>query len=121
MSKLYQPINNNPYRLRDSVYWRVVWDIRAVGRHLDGYYGESLAGYAPAPEVIDKVLQAVRELPAEYRDMVFHNVVYEKAFPAGYRGKTTTLQKACFIHRCAELLGYPTGPREIVHVEYDWR
>ena len=120
MSKLYQPIKNNPYRLRDSIYWRVIWDIRSAGKYLDGYY-DSIPQYAPAPEIVDKVLQAVREQPAEYRDMVFENIVHEVAFPPGYRGKSTTMRKAAFIYRCAELLGYPLGAREIVHIEYDWR
>lgn len=120
MAKLYQPINNNPYRLRDSIYWRVVWDIKSAGKALNGYY-DTMPQYAPAPDTVKKVLEALQEQPAEYRDMIFNSVVYDKAFPAGYRGKTTTLQKAHFIYRCAELLDYPTGPREIVHIEYDWR
>ena len=120
MAKLYQPINNNPYRLRDSIYWRVVWDIRRAGKSLTGYY-EDMPQYAPPVDLVNKVLQAVQEIPTEYRDMIFNSVVYDKAFPAGYRGKTTTLQKAAFIYRCADLLGYPLGPKEIVHIEYGWR
>lgn len=122
MSKLYQPTKNNPYRLRDGIYWRVVYDIRDAGKYLDGYYDEDfMKQYAPKQETVDKVLTALQEEPAEYREMIFANVVYDKAFPEGYRGKRTTLQKAHFIYRCADLLGYELGPREIVHVTYDWR
>lgn len=120
MAKLYQPTKNNPYRLRDSIYWRVVWDIKSAGKYIAGYY-DSMPEYAPAPEIVEKVMEALQEQPAEYRDMIFNSVVYDAPFPAGYRGKTTTLQKAQFINRCAEALGYPLGPREIVHIEYDWR
>lgn len=120
MSKLYQPVKNNPYRLRDSIYWRVVWDIRSAGRYLNGYY-DDMPEYAPAPDVVQKVQQALQDLPAEYREMIFDSIVYDTALPAGYRGKASTLRKAAFIYRCAELLKYPTGPREIVHVEHDWR
>lgn len=124
MSKLYQPIKNNPYRLRDGIYWRVVYDIRDVGKLQDGYYDfdpDFKRRYAPSQDTVDKVMTALQEEPEEYREMIFASVVYNQAFPEGYRGKKTTLQKAHFIYRCAELLGYELGPREIVHVTYDWR
>lgn len=124
MAKLYQPIKNNPYRLRDGVYWRVVDDIRSVGKYINGYYDfdeDFKRRYGPKQETVDKVLSALQEEPDEYREMVFASVVYDKAFPEGYRGKKTTLQKAHFIYRCAELLGYELGPKKIVHVTYDWR
>lgn len=121
MAKIYQPIKNNPYRLRDGVYWRVIYDIKDAGRFLDGYFDDYLQEYAPTQDVVDKVLQAKQEEPDEYREMIFDSIVHDKALPEGYRNKKTTLQKAHFIYRCAELLGYPLGPKEIVHISYDWR
>ena len=124
MAKLYQPTKNNPYRLRESIYWRVVDDIRSVGKYLDGYYDfdeDFKRRYAPKQDTVDKVMTALQEEPDEYREMVFANVVRDQAFPEGYRGKKTTLQKARFIYRCADLLGYELGPKEIIHVTYDWR
>ena len=122
MSKLYQPTKNNPYRLRDSVYWRVVDRIRSVGKYLDGYYDEDfMKKYAPKQDTVDKVMTALQEEPDEYREMIFANIVRDQAFPEGYRGKATTLQKAHFIYRCADLLGYELGPKVITYYEYDWR
>ena len=123
MAKLYQPTKNNPYRLRDSVYWRVVDRIRNVGKYLDGYYDfdeDFKRRYGPKKDTVDAVLLALQEEPDEYREMIFANVVYDKAFPDGYRGKKTTLQKAHFIYRCAELLGFELGPKVITYYEYDW-
>lgn len=122
MSKIYQPIKNNPYRLRDSVYYWTVTDIRDVGRYLQGYYDEDfIKQYAPTADTINAVLQAKEEIPEAYRDIVFDNTAFEIAIPAKKRNKTTTLKKARFIQRVAELTGRPLGAREIVHVEYDWR
>ena len=122
MAKLYQPIKNNPYRLRDSVYWRVVDKIRSVGKYLDGYYDEDfMKRYAPNQDTVCNVITALQEEPDEYREMIFANVVHDQAFPDGYRGKATTLQKAHFIYRCAELLGFELGPKVITYYEYDWR
>ena len=122
MSKIYQPIKNNPYRLRDSVYPLIIWIIRDVGRVEAGYYDDSyFQYYRPPQKHVDAVCTAVQEIPEEYRQMIYDNVALEKALPAGYRGKTTTLIKARFIYRVAELLDRPLGAREITHVEYDWR
>ena len=122
MSKLYQPTKNNPYRLRDSVYYFTVCAIRNVGQYFRGYYDDDyMREYTPKPAVIEAVNTALQEVPDEYREMVFDNTAYETALPAGYRNKTTTLVKAKFIYRVAELLEYPLGAREIVHIEYDWR
>ena len=68
MAKIYQPIKNNPYRLRDGVYWRVIYDIKDAGRFLDGYFDDYLQEYAPTQDVVDKVLQAKQEEPDEYRE-----------------------------------------------------
>ena len=121
MSKLYQPIKNNPYRLRDSVYYWTVTDIRDVGKYLQGWYDGGLEEYAPSIETVETVLTALKEVPEEYRDMIFNNIVNETALPAGYRNKQTTLEKAKYIQRVAELTGRPLGAREIWTVEYDWR
>lgn len=122
MSKLYQPIKNNPYRLRDSVYYWTVLEIRNVGQDMKGYYNaDCMQEYKPEPATVEAVNTALQEVPDEYRDMIFNSVAYETALPAGYRNKATTLIKAKFIYRVAELLDYPLGAREIVHIEYDWR
>ena len=71
MAKLYQPIKNNPYRLRDSVYWQVVDKIRAVGKYLDGYYDfdeDFKRRYGPKQDAVDKVMTALQEEPDEYRE-----------------------------------------------------
>ena len=121
MSKIYQPIKNNPYRLRDSVYPFVVWTIRDVAKYEAGYYAGYMWDYRPPQSHVEAVNTAVQEIPEEYRQMIYDNVALEKALPAGYRGKLTTLLKAKFIYRVAELTGRPLGAREITHVEYDWR
>ena len=77
--------------------------------------------YAPTAETIEAVKVALEEVPAEYREIVFDNIVNEVKFPDGYRNKKTSLQKAQFIYRVTELTGRPLGAREIVHIEYDWR
>ena len=120
MSKIYQPIKNNPYRLRDRVYNRTFTDIRDVGKYLQGWY-VGLEEYAPTAETVEAVIQALEEVPEEYRQMIFDNIVNETAYTAEYRNKTTTLEKAKYIQRVAELLGRPLGAREIWTVEYDWR
>lgn len=121
MSKIYQPIKNNPYRLRDGVYYWTITDIRDVGKYLRGWYDDYLAEYAPSIEKVEAVLTALQDIPEEYRNIVFDNVAYETPLPAEYRNKATTLIKAKYIQRVAELTGRPLGAREIVHVEYDWR
>ena len=122
MSRLYQPIKNNPYRLRDSVYYWVVMAIRSVGRDAIGYYdAECLQEYRPPQNHVEAVNTALQEVPEEYRQVVYENTAFETALPAEYRNKATTLVKAKFIYRVAELLEYPLGAKEIVHVEYDWR
>lgn len=122
MSKLYQPIKNNPYRLRDSVYRWTVTAIRDVGKVEAGYYdADYLQEYKPTSAVIEAVNTALREVPEEYRRVVFDNTAFETALPAGYRSKATTLEKAKFIYRVAELLGYPLGANKIITVTYDWR
>lgn len=121
MSKLYQPTKNNPYRLRDSVYYWTVSDIRDAGKYLQGYYDDYLAGYAPSVETVEAVTTALQDIPEEYREIVFNNIAYETALPAEYRNKVTTLTKAKYIYKVAELTGRPLGAKEIVYVEYDWR
>lgn len=122
MSKIYQPIKNNPYRLRDSVYPFIVWLIRDVAKDGTGYYDDAyMQRYRPPQTHVEAVNTALQEIPEEYRQMIYDNVAFEKALPAGYRGKRTTLLKAKFIYRVAELLDRPLGAKEIVHVEYDWR
>lgn len=122
MSKLYQPIKNNPYRLRDSVYTWTIYAIRNVGQDMKGYYdNDYLREFKPTPAFVEAVNTALEEIPDEYKEMIFNNTAYETALPAGYRNKKTTLLKAKFIQRVAELLDYPLGAKEIVHVEYDWR
>ena len=122
MSRIYQPIKNNPYRLRDSVYPFIVWLIRDVAKDSTGYYDDAyMQSYRPPQTHIEAVNTAVQEIPEEYRQMIYENVAFEKALPAGYRGKLTTLLKAKFIYRVAELLDRPLGAKEIIHVEYDWR
>ena len=122
MSKIYQPIKNNPYRLRDSVYPFIVWLIRDVARDDMGYFNdEYMQKYKPPVKHIEAVNTALQEIPEKYRQVIYDNVAFEKALPAGYRGKQTTLIKAKFIYRVAELLDRPLGAKEIIHVEYDWR
>lgn len=122
MSKIYQPIKNNPYRLRDSVYPFIVWLIRDVARDDMGYFNdEYMQKYKPPVKHIEAVNTALQEIPEEYRQVIYDNVAFEKPLPAGYRGKKTTLIKAKFIYRVAELLDRPLGAKEIIHVEYDWR
>lgn len=122
MSKIYQPIKNNPYRLRDSVYPYIVWAIRDVARISKGYFDDDfMQAYRPPQTHVEAVNTALQEIPEEYRQVIYDNVAFEKALPAGYRGKTTTLIKARFIYRVAELLDRPLGAKEITHVEYDWR
>lgn len=122
MSKLYQPIKNNPYRLRDRVYDYTVWDIRKVAKYKAGYYDEPfLTEFRPSADLVQAVETALQEVPDEYRSIVFENLTNETALPAGYRNKKTTLEKAKFIYRVAELTGRPLGARKIVHTEYDWR
>ena len=122
MSKLYQPIKNNPYRLRDSVYTYVVWAIRSVGKDSIGYYDDAfMRQFKPSQKNIEAVRTALQEVPEEYREMVFNNVAFEVPWPSGYRNKVSSMKKAKFIYRVADLLGYELGAKKITYVEYDWR
>lgn len=122
MSKLYQPTKNNPYRLRERIYSDVIWIIRKVAKDSMGYYDcDFLRQFKPSQENIEAVKIALKEVPDEYREMVFNNVAFDTAWPSGYRNKTSSLEKAKFIYRVAELLGYELGAKVITYVEYDWR
>lgn len=65
MSKIYQPIKNNPYRLRDSVYPFIVWIIRDVARYDMGYYnGYAWLEYKPPQNHVEAVNTALQEIKA---------------------------------------------------------
>lgn len=123
MSKIYQPKKGNPYRIPDSLYPIILAHIRNYGQYLRGYYQEHpyLIEYAPTAEEIRAIQTALEELPEEYRDIILYNIAYEEALPEGYRNKGTTLLKAQFIKRSAQLLGYQTRPSETIIIERDWR
>lgn len=103
--RIYQPIKNNPYILPKYVYMSTVYLIRDIGKYKAG-----ITEAINKPWFFDSaaaVNKAYTELPKEYADMIYKNVAFEEVLPDGYRNKTTTLIKARFIHRVAELMNYP--------------
>lgn len=127
----YQRQKNNKYLLPTAVYHKTLWSIRDYYRvketlnaiadtstgisydrdkvqtsgSSDGVFNAALK-YGAAKHLIDCIDKAREEMPSEYQQGVWNNILFYYAFPQDADRTTYGRVKTKFIHDVAEGLGY---------------
>lgn len=116
------------YILPDAVYFQVIWQIRDYYRMKDMAdaiidespgMGDGMPHGSPSPDgvfnkavrrmeltkIIDMIDEELAEIPKEYRNGVWNNILYRTGFPIDAGRATYARYKSKMIYRIAERQG----------------
>jgi len=127
----YQRLKNNKYQLPNAVYHKTIWTIRdyyrvketlnsiadtsigiaydrdkvQISGNSDTVFNAALK-YDEAKQLVDCIEKARENMPAEYQQGVWNNILFYYAFPCDADRSTYGRIKSKFIFDVAKGLGY---------------
>lgn len=100
----YQPNKNNPHRLPQTLYKRMLDIVRDYERMVSEIQNASGANLAELNRECKAVEQAIMIVPEEYRKAVWENVCYHAPYPVIAGEATYKRWKSRFVYKLAENL-----------------
>lgn len=127
----YQRQRNNKYLLPSTVYHKTLWTIRDYYRVKEtlNALADTSAGiaydrdkvqtsgisdtvfnaaikYGDAKQLVDSIDKARADMPSEYQQGVWNNILFDNSFPTDADRSTYGRVKSRFVYNVAERLGY---------------